>query len=436
MNSSRLKPVSQISFLKFMSRLFLIVAIWNMGALTYAILAYSLNFDQSLFSSSFGDYYRSDLFYVLVQGNFQNPYEFHPEIPTLSVNAYLPLPYLLIEIFDITVIDFNQNSGIVWIYVFFLIIPTLFLLYKMMKDSTFKLRISVILGIGLLSPPMMYIFTTANIQGFVTFTLLASYFYFHEKNRKNIRNLLVSSAIILSTKPQYLLSNFQQALESRRNLYSTILGSMIGVGVAVTGFFYFGTSFSSNIAYWSKSLTQFVDVQPAYLVHNNASIFGNLGALELWLFPDNLNQLFLTKYQTLIIGLLLLVVLGTIFLLWRTSSFKWLSLWLVISIPVYLTPVSFTYNLSLFLIPLAILFASPREKEDFSLTVLTNRVNSSVFVVLIFLTFATKPVRIWLVKDAADTNLFNTMNAFSLWFAIFLAYRVVKSAKTLSLKKN
>lgn len=414
-------------FREFMTKLFFILAIWNIGTLIYVLVVVFSGINESLFSSSYGDYLRTDLFYVLAQGNFENPYEFHPELPNLNVNAYLPLPYLLINLLDIKIIQFTPNSFYVWMYVLIFTLPVLYLFNKMVIEISKKLRFVLILSVGIFSSAMLYIFTTANIQGFVTLALLFGYFNFSNNRSKNYFNLLLSSLILASTKPQYLIINFQQAIKSKRNFKVAFLGSFVGFLVSIFGFWFFGKSFSQNFNYWAKSLTQFVNVKSEYLVHNNASLMGNFSSIELWLFPNHLNSLYTTRFQNLVIGSIFLVVAVLIYLLKKHQILNWLSLWLIISIPVYLTPVSYTYNLTIFFIPLAILFGSSKNRIEFANLIILKKINSVLFACIIFLTFASKPVRVFLADGRADTNLFNMVNALSIFLLVALALNVIKS---------
>jgi hypothetical protein len=419
----------ELVFGKFMTRLFFILSVWNIATLIYVLVAVYSGFDETLFSSSYGDFNRSDLFYVLAQGNFDNPYEFHPELPNLTVNAYLPLPYLLMSLFDVSVNEFTPNSFFVWIYVLVFILPNIYLFNKMIVGINKKLKLALILSVGIFSSAILHIFTTANIQGLVTLALIFGYFNFSKNTSKGSFNILISSLVVASTKPQYLIINFHQAIKSRLNLGFAFLGSFVGLVVSVFGFWFFGNSFLENFNYWAKSLTQFVNVKPEYLAHNNASLMGNLASIELWLFPSHLNGLYITRLQNLIVGSVFLVVISLIYLLRKYPALSWLSLWLMISIPVYLTPVSFSYNLSIFLIPLAVLFGSSRNRSEFAKLIISKKMNSLLFTCIIFLTFATKPIRVWLVDGKADTNLFNMMNAISIFLLISLAIIVIREVK-------
>ena len=115
-----------------------------------------------------------------------------------------------------------------------------------------------------------------------------------------------------------------------------------------------------------------------------------------------------------------------VFRLWSIPNALWLKLWFIVSLSTLITPVSYNYNLTLFLIPLAVLFGSKKDLAFLSKNFLNRNKYKIHFALMMFLTFGAKPVRVWLVPGVADTNLFNMFNSFSVLGAITLALGYMK----------
>lgn len=109
-----------------------VIALWNL--IMIVIVGVVLFFDRSssIYASSFADFKRGDLFYILLQGNFGNPYSYHSEMPSLQSQPYLPLPFLLLDFFKIKVTEFNPNLAFVQIWIVFLIAPFVYIFWRIL----------------------------------------------------------------------------------------------------------------------------------------------------------------------------------------------------------------------------------------------------------------------------------------------------------------
>lgn len=421
------------AFDSFLARTMVPLAIWNCLCLIYAIISLTIDSKQVVFPSAYADFRRGDLFYLLVQGNFTNPYSFHPDIPDLRNQPYLPLPYLIIELFGIELTQFNPNFIWVHLTVILMILPIVVMFYASTKALPLHLRLSITLALAIFSPSALYLFTTGNVQSLVLGGLLIGVLLI--KNSEKFRGyLIVVTAMIFATKPQFAFANALYVIGSLRNLKSYVVGITFGVLISLFGLFTFGNSFISNLNYWLESLKVFTTSNPSFVVHNNISIVGNFSSIELYLSPERLDNLFFIRYAN-IIALVILSLLT--YSIWKLSKIKntlWLQSWLLMSALTLITPISYSYNLGLFLIPIGILLWRPDERIFFITKVLDSVLMKSSFMLMIFLTFATKPIRVWLVEGIADTNLFTMFNSLSLFFALILAFRFTR--KELSSKSN
>lgn len=306
-----------------------------------------------------------------------------------------------------------------------MILPIVLVFYASTKALPFHLRLSITFALAILSPSTLYLFTTGNIQSLIIAGLLFGVLLF--KNEEKFRGYLIAStAMIFATKPQFAIVNAVHLIGSLKNFKSYVIGVTFGVLISFFGLFTFGNSPTSNVNYWLESLKVFVTSNPSFVVHNNISIVGNFSSIELYLSPERLDSLFFIRYANLIALMTLILLSYSIWKLSRIKNTLWLQSWLLVSALTLATPISYAYNLGLFLIPIGILFWKTEERILFITNVLDSILMKSSFTIMMILTFATKPVRVWLVEGVADTNLFTMFNSLSLLFALVLTYRFTK----------
>ena len=426
MRDSQLVKASDKLFFNYLKKFLIFLLVWNATAIIFAILDLMTEASSSTFPSSFGDYLRGDLFLVLVQGNFSNPYEFHSEVPALRNQPYLPLPFLLIHFFGIHISSFNQNSLWVHLTVFTFFICLVFALLRMMSNAPKSIVVLVIVSLGLLSPTSMYLFTTGNIQTLIIAACLMAYSYQRSELRSKVLYFL-SNLVIASTKPQFVVVNFARGLASSAYLYLYTASIFLGGIIAIFGLWFFDGKFASNLTYWLSSLRGCVNASPEYVVHNNASIIGNLSSLELFFFPNRIDNLFAIKFSTLIVVALFIYQLYLFYTAFEIEGAYWLQLWILVTIATLLIPVSYSYNLVLYILPICSLISSSADRRRFTERIVLSKFYSWVFYSMIFLVFATKPLHVWLVEGRADTNLYNMINALSLLAFIAIHRRIIRT---------
>lgn len=271
----------------------------------------------------------------------------------------------------------------------------------------------------------MYIFSTGNIQGLIQSVAFISFLALANSNLENTKSFL-STFIIVATKPQYVLFNAYEAIFVRKKYYPFLLSIVSAVAFCIFGFYHYPTTALLNFNYWKKSLVAFVNPDPAYIVHNNASVIGNLTAIETFFFPKNFSNLFTYQYRNIIILVILLIVGLLLFRIWKFESMHWIKIWLIGGIPIFLTPVSYAYNLGLILIPIGMLFASSSQSQE-----AMRLINKSIYLKILlllsfFLLFAPKPLHVVLITGVADTNLFTMLDSFSYLLAIVIGWNLRK----------
>ena len=387
------------------------IAIWNLMALVVVVVVLYFNRHSPIYASSFADFQRSDLGYVLIQGNFGNPYSHHLEIASLNSQPYLPLPFLILDLFKVRLNSFGPNLAFVQIWIVLLIAPFTYIFWKIMGKMKRIDKAVVLASLVIFTVPTMYIFSTGNIQGLIQSVALISFLAVANANLENTKSFLSTFAIV-ATKPQYVLFNAYQAVFIRKKYYLFLLSVISAVTVSIFGFYHYPTTALSNFNYWKKSLVAFVNPDAAYIVHNNASVIGNFTAIETFFFPKNFSHLFTYQYRNAIILVILLIVGFLLLRIWKIESMHWIKIWLIGGIPIFLTPVSYAYNLGLLLIPIGMFFApSVQSQESVKL------VNKSIYLKILllltfFLLFAPKPWHVALITGVADTNFFTMVDSF------------------------
>ncbi len=410
----------------FFVRLFTFLALWNLCALTFALYRTLTKRDLLVFPNSYGDYERGDLFLTLIQANFENPYEFNEKIPNLRNQPYLPGFYLLLRGIDYRMISFEKNAIWVHVLVFLFLYPILRLFWKIQGSVSKKIRLATTLGAGLTSVPFIYLFTTGNIQSLIIIAALMFYKPLSKSLPIQRARDSLFALFIASIKPQFLLIALFSGIRDRVRRSAIIIGVILGGVVSFFGLSFFGNSFLDNFKYWQASIQGFITSNPAFVVHNNASIIGNLSSIELYFFPEKYYSLFVLQHTQEISLLFMVVMIYFIFKLWSTPNALWLKLWFIVALSTLITPVSYNYNLTLFLIPLAVLFGSKSELLFFSEKFMNGYWFKFNFAVMMFVTFGAKPIQVWLIPGVADTNLFNMFSSFSLIGAIIFALGYIK----------
>ena len=435
-NSKKVSKKSQIdktneeTFFSYIYRIFLFLTCWNILFLGYSIIQTLSGKDLAKFPNSYGDYFRGDLFLVLVQGDFDNPYQYNPEIPSLTNQPYLPGLYLLLHLFRFKLYAAEKNLIWVHLIVVGMIGLIVVIFWQILGKIPIRIKLSATLSLSIFSVPAIYLFTTGNIQALIVATCLLTVLFLHKFSKKIVAADFLGSLFITTTKPQFLLINLYAILVNNKKRTPILSGIFVGSLISLFGLWYFGNSLSNNLNYWLGSLRGFVTANPAYVVHNNASLIGNLSAIELWLSPSRIDELFSIRFTKVIALATIFTLLYILYRLHKRQNVVWLKLWLIASISTLVTPVSFNYNLVLFLVPVAVLIGNKSERSKFIETFMQFRLYRFLFGLMLFLTFASKPWRVWLVRDVADTNLFNMMSAFSIIGAIILTSKILKTSET------
>jgi len=428
---SLLDKTNEKTFFSYLYRIFLFLTCWNISLLGYSIVQTLSGKDLAKFPNSYGDYFRGDLFLVLAQGNFDNPYQFNPELPSLTNQPYLPGVYLLLHLFKFELYEAEKNLIWVHLIVVGMIGSIVVIFWQILGKVPIRIKLTATLSLAIFSVPAVYLFTTGNIQALIVASCLLTVLFLHNFSRKFTAAAdFFGSLFITSTKPQFLLINLYSIFVNKAKRNPILGGIFVGSFVSLFGLWFFGDSLSNNVKYWLTSLRGFVTAPPAYVVHNNASLIGNLSAIELWLSPTRIDELFSIRFTQIIAIATILTLLYFFYRLHNKQGVVWLKLWLIVSISTLVTPVSFNYNLTLFLFPVAVLIGNKSERSKFIGTFMQSRIYRFLFGLMLFLIFASKPWRVWLVRDVADTNLFDMMSAFSIIGAIVLSLKVLKTPET------
>ena len=417
------EPITETFFVRF----FTFLTLWNLCALMYAVYSTLTKRDLVVFPNSYGDYERFDLFLTLVQANFENPYEFNEKIPNLRNQPYLPGFYLFLHGIGYRMTSFEKNAFWVHVLVFLFLYLILRLFWKIQGSVSKKMRLATTLGAGLTSVPFIFLFTTGNIQSLIVIAALMFYKPLSKTVSIQRTRDLFFSLFIASTKPQFLLIALFSGIRARLRRSAIILGVILGGIISLFGLSYFGNSFLDNFKYWQASIQGFITSSPAFVVHNNASIIGNLSSIELYFFPEKYYSLFVLQHTREISLLFMVIMIYFVFRLWSIPNALWLKLWFIVSLSTLITPVSYNYNLTLFLIPLAVLFGSRSELLFFSEKFLKGYWFKINFALMMFVTFGAKPIQVWLIPGVADTNLFNMVSSFSLIGAIIFALGYIRT---------
>jgi len=399
-------------------------AVYSLISVTLSLILGKTN--PAILSSSYGDYERTDLFYGLVQGNFGNPWEFHTEIPNLRNQPYFPLPFLIIKIFGVKVNAFSKDMFYVQAWTLGSIILINYVIWKLLKEYSNKFKICFLISFGLFSVPIAYIFTTGNLQGYATFIVFLAFV----NTRIGVLSF-ISTVLTVSFKPQYVLINLANYLRSLKHLRTYLLACFTGGLFSLFGFSLFGDDVVSNIKYVQSSSKMFTNPNPEFLLHLNASLVGNLTAIETYFFPNNISEPFSMRFILIITFLILLISLYLLIKLIKIKNNSWPIVIILVGIPTFLTPVSYNYSLTLLLIPLVIFFKDFKRNDDFTIRVIENKLNLTLFTFALFLFFSPKPVYVVIVPKFADTNLFNMVDSFGYILFLIVINRVLATATIL-----
>jgi len=391
-------------------------AIFNLISVSISLFLGKIN--SSVLPSAYGDFARTDLFYILVQGNFTTPYEFHPEIPELLVQPYLPLPFLLIKLFGIKVNAFSKDMFYVQAWTITSIVLINYLIWKMLKGYKIFFRICFIVGFGICSVPILYIFRTGNLQGYSTIIIFLAFI-----NEKNRILAFVSTLLTVSFKPQYVIINLANHLKSFRDMRFYFYALLAGGLLSLYGFSIFGHNILKNIEYFIKSLGQFTNSKPEFMVHLNASVIGNFSSMEAYLFPEKIHNLHVLKFQNYILGISLVFIFYVLLRLVKSKNFSWPTVFILAGIPIFLTPVSFSYSLTLLFIPLVLFLRDFKNNDYFTTLVIKDKFNYLFFLIALFLLFSPKPIRIVIIENITDTNLYTMIDSFGFMLMILVIIR-------------
>jgi hypothetical protein len=417
--------------LNFFTRLLLI---WNLLSVAYIISTVKRSDNLRIWNINFADYTRSDLFLVVVQGNFPNPYVFHPEIPALTVQPYLPFPFILLKIFDIRIVEmWDINSIQIFAYAS-LCVALLGIIILIGMQSYWKIHDKAIyfLTYGVLTVPSLYVFSTGNIQGLITFIIFLGflpYFKTTKDTKQSKYDLLriLSFVSTASTKPQYLIMNILTFIKNGSIRFKIIiLSSFISSLVVVFGFWIFEKKILENFSYWAKSLFQFTDPPAEFMVHMNSSLIGNLIALETLVNKGALSNSATINFQTEILFtylvLTLLVTLGLV----KKKKPLWLVIFTFGLLPAVVIPVSFAYSFTIFLIPLGLMISEVGKEESSTINILRNNFNFTLIACSIFLILSPKVMYLNLVPGVADTNLYSCFSSLGHTLILTLGIRLLK----------
>lgn len=406
-------------------KLFILVsifAIYNTLIIIYVLKDINAT-SKNLVASTFGDYLRKDLLAVLVQGNFTSPWEYHPEAPDITIQPYFPLPFLIMKLFGVKITNWGPNLFFVQTITVGSIVLINCFVWIMLRKFDLKFRLVTILAFGIFSIPIAYIFTTGNVQGILTSLVFLCFV-----SSKNKILEFVSIFSVASFKPQYLIINLVKFISSLKNFRFFLYGCSTGLLLSLYGFYYFGNQFISNLKFAYESLQAFTNPQVELLVRLNTSIIGNLSAVEAYFYSNKMHNLLTIKLQNIIIFIFLLLSVTIIYKLRKLSELNWLTLWIAIGIPVYLTPVSYNYSLALFLIPFVLFLRQIVVRDKIALTVVSNNQNFVLFTLSLFFIFSPKPVHI-VLSSTSFTNLFNMVNSISCITIIILAMKIMRQLK-------
>lgn len=402
--------------------------------ITKSVIDKKLNF----WNLNYGDFYRTDLGYLVGVGSFANPYEYHPELPQITVTNYLPLPFLLFKLFNIRLIDsWSKYSIQVQAFTYLSMFLLFLIIYLSMRNYRKSFRILSGVTFGILSVPSMYIFSTANTQAVVTFFVFIGFLPLlgkvnHRKRREkkdsSDRFLRLSSFVLVgSFKPQYLSFNFlQYASRVKLNIIELGVAMLATTFLVILGFSSFSGGLQNNFEFFLKSLSQFTSSNIAFVVHNNVSLIGNLSAFEVFINKNSINNSIIINNNTLILGIYIFLSLILFLKLYLKKAPIWLNTWILGGLAITATPVSFAYSFTAILISLGLFFNSIQRKDSITVLLFNTIRNRILFGIALFSVFPPKFLHVTLVERVADTNLYAMFTSVSHICILILGFGVLR----------
>lgn len=417
--SSKKSTLISTSSLSWLDKVTVSLFIWNAISLVFIIWKDFSQNTLKYWNINYGDYARTDLGYLIASSTFDTPYKYHPELPNVTVTNYLPLPFLINKILGIRFVeDWDKNAFNILFFAVFSVFLMGLIIYLCTSNFSFGKKILYSITYGVITVPTIYLFSTANIQGIITFVIFLSFLpLVLNRTQKGILNpkflKILSFTVVGSSKPQYLTWNLVSFLENKkyqtRNLFLSVL---LVIAVNVLGFSYFAGGFLNNFKYFLKSLFSFTTPDPAYIVHFNDSIIGNLLGIELLLNSNSIHTSFVLMSEKFILVLYLLASFTLMLYLARINGFFWLKLWLIGSLSVVAIPVSYAYSYTTFLIPLGLLLFNLSTNERETTEFFNYNLNKVLLFVALFATFSPKLGYLMLVPNVADSRVYSLFSSF------------------------
>lgn len=424
--------IEQKAIKLWFDKLTLLLFTWNLSVLILIIFKSIESNSLRTWNINYGDFARTDIFYVIALNNFSNPYEYHPELPQISIVNYLPLPFMITKLLGLKVVEtWDKLSIQPTLYIFFCMMLLSAIIYSSMKKYSFRSKVLYTITYGILTVPSLLIFSTGNIQAIITFAVFVGFFSLNKLTKTQSIKRFFSFVIIGSSKPHFLIANIIGYVDNKSiKLKEFILAFFATILLSIWGFAIFSGGLFNNLKYFYKSLFGFTSPNPNYLVHFNDSLIGNLLAIEAVINPASLQKSLVIQYQNLILMTYLLCTCIIAVSLLKNSAPKWLLIWIVGGLAAVLIPVSYAYNYTLFLIPLGLLLQDVSSENIQTSALFKSSVNRLLFGLALFLAFSPKYGYISLVPNVADTRVYSLFSSFSHMFVLIIGVNFLISRKT------
>ena len=371
-----------------------------------------------------GDHCFGDFYYIFNFTQLSQPWS----------DAIMPYPPLTLGIFEIFRILHSLNFSSHFSLNLYLLASILALsfpsihLYRL-KIITFKFAIYFSLIVAI-STPMIMSIDRGNIQTLMTPLIYLNLYYFLQRENKKF---ILCGIILVALKPQYIL--FGILLLARKDIRNFLKWIISTTLFFFTTFLLYPNHLIQNILDYKNQLETFNQSAPAGILYPaNLSLNGLFGILYRFFIVNSSNENVLRTIPQLNVSVIIFILVISLAVLWKygLKSNQYSVMFVVVSLPLLLTGVSYGYHASsltiFFLLLTAGILEDLKNNTNLALQFFQNRsiwIIGTALMIVLFIPWSIPINTIPRYKNLFDGNMTFTW----IFMQIFVSVMVILSLK-------
>jgi hypothetical protein len=352
---------------------------------------------------------------------------------------YPPLSLFIFKIFKFLFENTSYSRLSINTYLIISVIAILFPSYHLQRKGFINKKISFVIGTTtIMSAPMIASLDRGNLQMIVTPLIYLCVYYFFTNNKKYF---LLTSCILVSLKPQYiLLATLFIAKRDYINLFKWLTATVISF---LSTFVLYPVNILQNLQDYVNQISLYNQYVPTGILYPaNLSLSSTLSLIYRFFSESNLQDMQNANSFFVPIWITVLILTLCSFLLWRAgpNTDRYTSMYLALSFPILLPGVVFAYHAStlvVFFIFIAVntLGNNPESfnKRDLPTAFVENKISyflTSSIVVLLFIPFSIPWNLIPRYTDLADGNVTITWTLLQFLFLVLFIKLMLDVSKS------